>query len=70
LGVKAGWVEGLEINLLGLVAGHDLRQPGLKLPAFGHLGLAGATALAGPTPDAGPTAIPAERRRAREPGPT
>ncbi|MFL5028857.1 MAG: DUF3750 domain-containing protein [Xanthobacteraceae bacterium] len=70
LGVKAGWVEGLEINLLGLVAGLDLRQPGLKLPAFGHLGLAGATALAGPTPDAGPTAIPAERRRAREPGPT
>ena len=34
LGVKIGWVEGLEINVLGLVAGLDLRNPGVKLPAL------------------------------------
>jgi len=39
LGVKIGWIEGIEINVLGLVAGLDLRQPALKLPAFGRLGL-------------------------------
>lgn len=39
LGLKAGWVEGLEINVLGLVAGFDLRQPALKLPGFGRLGV-------------------------------
>ncbi len=39
LGVKIGWIEGLEINVLGLVAGLDLRQPALKLPAFGRLAL-------------------------------
>ncbi len=38
-GVKAGWIEGLEINVLGLVAGLDLRQPAVKLPAFGRLSL-------------------------------
>ncbi len=32
LGVKLGWVEGVELNVLGLVAGLDLRQPALKLP--------------------------------------
>jgi hypothetical protein len=38
-GVKAGWVEGIEINLLGLVAGLDLRNPGIKLPGYGRIGL-------------------------------
>lgn len=37
--LKAGWVEGLEVNVLGLVAGVDLRHPALKLPAFGRLPL-------------------------------
>ncbi len=37
-GVKLGWFEGLEVNLLGLVAGLDLRHPGVKLPGFGHIG--------------------------------
>ena len=37
--VKLGWVEGIELNLLGLVAGLDLRYPGLKLPGFGRIGL-------------------------------
>src|SRR5262249_6048831 len=39
LGAKLGWVEGVEINLLGLVAGLDLRHPAMKIPGFGRLGL-------------------------------
>jgi len=38
-GVKLGWTEGVELNLLGLVAGLDLRHPGLKLPGFGRIGV-------------------------------
>jgi hypothetical protein len=38
LGVKLGLVEGVELNVLGLVAGLDLQNPGLKLPAFGRIG--------------------------------
>ena len=38
-GVTMGWVEGLEINILGAVAGLDLRRPALKLPALGRIGL-------------------------------
>ena len=37
--LKAGWVEGIEVNLLGLVAGLDLRHPALKLPGFGRIGV-------------------------------
>jgi hypothetical protein len=46
--VKLGWVEGVEVNLLGLVAGLDLRHPGVKLPGFGRIGVESpvATALA------------------------
>ena len=36
LGIKVGWVEGIELNLLGLVAGLDLRHPAVKLPGFGR----------------------------------
>lgn len=46
LGIKLGLDEGVEINMLGLVAGLDLRHPALKLPAFGRIGFAGATASA------------------------
>jgi hypothetical protein len=38
-GIKLGWVEGVEVNLLGLVAGLDLQHPALKLPGFGRIGL-------------------------------
>ena len=38
LGVKLGWVEGVEINVLGLVAGLDLRHPGMKVPGYGRVG--------------------------------
>ena len=45
-GLKVGWVEGFELNLLGLVAGIDLRQPGVKLPGFGHVGVGAPVAIA------------------------
>ena len=38
-GLTVGWVEGIEINLLGLVAGVDLRSPALKLPGWGRVGV-------------------------------
>ena len=44
--VKLGWVEGIELNLLGLVAGLDLQHPGLKLPGFGRVGLEAPVATA------------------------
>ena len=37
--LKLGWVEGIEVDLLGLVAGLDLRYPGIKLPGFGRIGV-------------------------------
>jgi hypothetical protein len=37
LGVIAGRDEGLELNVLGLVTGFDLRHPALKLPGFGRV---------------------------------
>ena len=46
LGVKLGWVEGIELNVLGLVAGLDLRHPAVKLPAFGRIGVDAAVARA------------------------
>lgn len=39
LGVKIGWVEGIEVNVLGLVVGLDIREPAIKLPGFGRIGL-------------------------------
>nr|WP_228747478.1 DUF3750 domain-containing protein [Bradyrhizobium sp. BR 10289] len=40
LGLTLGWVEGLEINILGAVLGFDIRRPALKLPGVGRLGVA------------------------------
>jgi hypothetical protein len=37
-GVLAGWEEGLEVNLLGLTFGLDVKEPALKLPFVGRLG--------------------------------
>ena len=48
IGIKVGWVEGIEMNFLGLVAGLDLRNPGVKLPGFGRIGLPQQTATAAP----------------------
>jgi hypothetical protein len=46
LGVKVGWIEGIEFNLLGLVVGLDIRHPGVKLPGFGRIGIDDGTAVA------------------------
>jgi len=39
LGVTVGWVEGLELNVLGAVLGLDIRRPALKLPGIGRIGV-------------------------------
>lgn len=39
LGLTVGWVEGLELNVLGAVAGLDVRRPAIKLPGWGRLGV-------------------------------
>lgn len=39
LGLKVGMVEGIELNVLTLVAGLDAAHPALKIPAFGRIGL-------------------------------
>jgi len=38
-GISISKVEGLEINILGLVAGIDFLNPAIKLPGFGRIGL-------------------------------
>jgi hypothetical protein len=48
LGLKVGWVEGVEVNVLGLVAGLDLRHPAVKLPGFGRIGVDDGSAIAAP----------------------
>ena len=48
LGVKIGWVEGVELNFLGLVSGLDLRFPAVKLPGFGRVGMDDGTVIAAP----------------------
>jgi hypothetical protein len=47
-GAKVGWIEGVEVNVLGLVAGLDLRNPAIKVPGFGLVGVPGHTAIAAP----------------------
>lgn len=42
LGVTLAWIEGLEVNILGLVAGVDIRRPAIKLPGFGRIGVPSA----------------------------
>jgi hypothetical protein len=40
IGLTVAWIEGVEINLLGLVLGVDVRRPAIKLPGFGRIGMA------------------------------
>jgi hypothetical protein len=47
LGIKVGRVEGIEVNLLSLVAGLDLRQANIKLPGVGLVGLDSLHILSG-----------------------
>lgn len=49
-GLTLGWVEGFEINILGAVAGIDVRRPAIKLPGLGRIGMGG--------PDGPPTPAP------------
>lgn len=44
LGLTIAWVEGIEVNILGGVAGLDIRRPALKLPGLGRLGMPSADA--------------------------
>ncbi len=37
-----GWVERPEINILGAVAGLDIRHPAIKVPGIGRIGLSAA----------------------------
>jgi Protein of unknown function (DUF3750) len=39
IGLTVAWVEGIEVNILGAVAGVDLRRPAIKLPGVGRLGM-------------------------------
>jgi hypothetical protein len=39
LGISVGWVEGIEVNVLGLVVGLDIRRPAIKLPGIGRIGV-------------------------------
>jgi hypothetical protein len=39
LGLVAGWEDGLEVNVLGLSFGLDVKDPALKLPIVGRLGM-------------------------------
>jgi hypothetical protein len=41
-GLVLGWRSGIEVNLLGLVAGIDPRHLAIKIPAFGTYSLLGA----------------------------
>lgn len=38
-GLAVGWVEGLELHILGSTLGIDVRRPALKLPGLGRIGL-------------------------------
>lgn len=39
VGVLGAWEEGVEVNVLGLAFGLDVKHPALKLPAIGRLGV-------------------------------
>jgi hypothetical protein len=38
LGALVGWEEGLEVHVLGLTLGVDVKDPALKLPLVGRVG--------------------------------
>ena len=48
VGLTVAWVEGIELNILGNVAGLDLRRPAIKLPGLGRLGMRGPDGPATP----------------------
>jgi hypothetical protein len=44
LGLTIGWLEGIELNVLGAVLGIDIRRPAIKIPAIGRIGMTAASA--------------------------
>jgi hypothetical protein len=42
VGVTIGWLEGIELNILGAVLGVDIRRPAIKIPGIGRLGMSAA----------------------------
>ena len=38
-GLTLAWVEGVQLNFLGLVVGFDFRRPAIELPGVGRLGV-------------------------------
>lgn len=49
-GLTLGWIEGIELNILGAVAGIDIRHPAVKLPGLGRLGMGGPGTPLPPVP--------------------
>jgi len=41
-GLNLGWVDGVELSILGTALGLDLRRPALKLPGVGRIGMPAA----------------------------
>lgn len=52
-GLAVGWVEGVEVNILGGIAGLDVRRPAIKLPGLGRIGLPGPDGPGSASPEAG-----------------
>lgn len=52
-GMTLAWIEGVEVNVLGLVAGFDIRRLTIKLPGWGPVAL-----LPGLEVSAGPSKLP------------
>ena len=44
LGLTVGWLEGVELNVLGAVLGVDIRRPAIKIPGIGRIGMSAAAA--------------------------
>lgn len=44
LGITVGWLEGVELNVLGAVLGIDVRRPAIKIPGIGRIGMSAVPA--------------------------
>ena len=43
-GITVGWLEGVELNVLGAVLGVDIRRPAIKIPGIGRVGMSAVPA--------------------------
>ena len=53
-GLTIAWIEGIEVDILGGVAGLDLRRPAVKLPGLGRIGMPGRDGTGVTTPGLAP----------------